>query len=119
MTITIETLIAEFPDLDAAEVTSWVERHWVIPDLDDYEHWVFTEIDVARVRLIHDLRRDLEIAEDTVPLMLSLLDQVYDLRCTLRAVNRAVALQPPEVQDAIRAALSAQDLIGRLDRRRT
>ena len=119
MIVGIETLIARFPDLDRIEVTNWVERHWVVPDRDESERWIFTDIDVARVRLIHDLRRDLEVAEDTVPLMLSLLDQVYDLRCTLKAVNRAVALQPADVQDAIRAALDAQNLIGQLERRRT
>jgi len=61
----------------------------------------FHEIDVARVRLIHDLRSGMDVGEDAVPLVLSLLDQVYDLRSRLKAVLRAVEAQPHEVQLAI------------------
>lgn len=108
--IRIDSLIAQFPDLEPEEVIGWVERHWVTPDLDpdidNGETWVFTEIDVARVRLIYDLRRDLDIAEDTVPVMLSLLDQVYDLRRALKAVTGAIARQPDEVRDAIYAEVT-------------
>jgi len=111
--IRIDALVAQFPDLDIAELSSWVERHWVIPDSEDGDSWVFAEIDVARVRLIYDLRRDLDVAEDMVPLMLSLLDQVYDLRCTLKAVNRAIASQPREVRDAVYAEVTR----GIIDRR--
>lgn len=104
----IETLVAEFPDLDAGEVIHWVERHWITPDRDDSETWIFTDIDVARVRLIYDLRRDLDVAEDMVPLVLSLLDQVYDLRCTLKSMTQAVEAQPAEVRASILSALRAQ-----------
>jgi chaperone modulatory protein CbpM len=106
--IRIDALIAQFPDLDIAELSNWIERHWVIPDFDDSDSWIFAEVDVARVRLIYDLRRDLDIAEDMVPLMLSLLDQVYDLRCALKAVNRAIARQPREMRDAVYAELYSE-----------
>ena len=104
--IRIDALVAQFPGLEVGELSCWVDRHWVTPDLDDSETWIFTEIDIARVRLIYDLRHDLDVAEDVVPLMLSLLDQVYDLRCTLKAVNRAIAQQPREVRDAVQAELT-------------
>jgi chaperone modulatory protein CbpM len=115
--IRIDAVVAQFSDLGLGELTDWIERQWVTPDLDDHETWLFAEIDVARVRLIYDLRRDLEVAEDTMPMMLSLLDQVYDLRCTLKAINRAIALQPPEVRTAIAAALDAHDLAARFRER--
>ena len=108
--IRIDALVAQFPHLDVGELSGWVERHWVTPDLDQTETWVFTEIDIARVRLIYDLRHDLDVAEDMVPLMLSLLDQVYDLRCTLKAVNQAIAHQPREVRDAVYAELIKPDI---------
>ena len=79
------------------ELTTWVERGWVIPDADGTT-LEFHEIDVARVRLIHDLRSGMDVGEDAVPLVLSLLDQVYDLRSRLKAVLRAVEAQPREVQ---------------------
>ncbi len=75
----ILSVTALFPDLSQVEVTNWVERGWVIPDTAE-TGFVFHEIDIARVRLIHDLRRDMEIGEDAISLVLSLLDQVYELR---------------------------------------
>lgn len=103
----METLVAEFPDLDPRELAHWVERHWIVPDRDDSETWLFTDIDVARVRLIHDLQRDLDIADDMIPLILSLLDQVYDLRCALRSITRAIETQPADVRASIESALHA------------
>jgi len=60
---------------------------------------------VARVRLIHDVRRAMAVPEETVPLVLSLLDQVYALRGQMRAVAKAVERQPEDVRAAILAAL--------------
>ncbi|HEX5327834.1 MAG TPA: chaperone modulator CbpM [Acetobacteraceae bacterium] len=100
----LEALIAQFGDLPAVELTSWVERGWVQPDTDG-DTWEFHEIDVARVRLIHDLRHDMEVNEDAIPLVLSLLDQVYELRGQLRRMLAAVEGQPAELRAAIVAAL--------------
>lgn len=96
-----DAIVELFPDLDAVELSDWIERRWVEPEPSEGGGWVFHEIDVARVRLIYDLRRELDVAEDTVALVLSLLDQVYELRRTLKAMTRALASQPPEVQAAV------------------
>lgn len=100
-----DAVLAEFRDIQVTELTGWVRRGWVRPDGPEPENWEFREIDIARVRLIHDLRHDLEVAEDTVPLVLSLLDQVYELRCTLKGMVRAVGTQPPAVREAVLAAI--------------
>ena len=101
----ITAVTALFADLGEAELVAWVERGWVRPEPGESGAWVFHEIDVARVRLVHDLRRDLAVAEDTMPLVLSLLDQVYELRSRLKSVMRAVEAQPEAVRVAIRAAV--------------
>ena len=100
----IVAIIALFPDLTDIEVTRWVERGWVLPDSDE-AGLVFRDIDVARVRLIRDLRQSMEVAEDAMPLVLSLLDQVYELRSRLKSVLRAVEAQPGDVQRAVLAAI--------------
>ena len=74
----ITSVIAQFADLTQVELVTWVERSWVIPDTVD-SGLEFHEIDVARVRLVHDLRHDMDVDEDAIPLVLSLLDQVYEL----------------------------------------
>jgi chaperone modulatory protein CbpM len=102
----VAAVTALFSDLTQVELTTWVERGWVIPDAEG-SSFEFREIDVARVRLIHDLRHDMDIGEDTLPLVLSLLDQVYELRSRLKTVLRAVEAQPPEVRKAIVTAMDA------------
>jgi chaperone modulatory protein CbpM len=82
----LESVLLLFGDLRRDELAGWVARRWVRAEPDG-EDFVFEDIDVARVRLIHDLRRAMDVAEDTVPLVLSLLDQVYELRAALAAVR--------------------------------
>jgi chaperone modulatory protein CbpM len=100
----LTSVVALFSDLGEPELLAWVERGWIHPDAAGAEP-VFDEIDVARVRLIHDLRSVMLIEDETIPMILSLLDQVYDLRAGLRAVLRAVDAQPAPVREAILAAI--------------
>ena len=84
----LDAVVLLFADLGRDELAGWVHRRWVLPD-GEGEDVAFAEIDIARVRLIHDLRRAMGVAEDTIPLVLSLLDQVYELRAALAAVRSA------------------------------
>ena len=77
-----EMVVAQFPDLAASELADWIARGWVVPGGSTRAEWKFAEIDVARVRLIRDLRLRMELQEDALALVLSLLDQVYGLRGT-------------------------------------
>jgi len=104
----ITAVAALFTDLPEAELTLWVERGWVRPEQAD-AGWVFEEIDVARVRLIHDLRRAMMVQEETIPLVLSLLDQMYAFRGRLRSVLRALEGQPEPIRQAVLEALSNND----------
>jgi len=69
------------------------------------EGLAFKEIDIARVRLIRDLQQDLAVTEDTVPVVLALVDQLYDLRCTLRDMMEALRAQPETVRRSVFEAL--------------
>lgn len=100
----IAALIARCPDLDAAELTAWVARGWIAADGTP----IVAEIDVARARLIRDLRHDLDVPDDAMPLVLGLLDQVYELRAAVHALSDAVQAQPAPVRDTLHAALAAR-----------
>jgi chaperone modulatory protein CbpM len=100
----ITAVTALFTDLTTVELTHWVEQGWVIPDAQETT-LEFREIDIARVRLIRDLRHDMEIGEDVMSLVLSLLDQVYELRSQLKSVVRALETQPDEVRLTILRAM--------------
>lgn len=102
--IRLERVTAMFADLEEGELTVWIEQRWVQPEPGDGT-WLFDEVDLARVRLIHDLRRALDIPEASLPVVLSLLDQVYELRCALRTVGDVLDREAPEVREAVAAAL--------------
>ena len=102
--IRIEAVVLEVSGIDVAEVADWIARGWVEP-AGSPPHWSFGEIDVARVRLVRDLRHDAGLDEDSLGLVLSLLDQVYALRRRLLAVRTALAGQPEPVRRAILDAL--------------
>jgi chaperone modulatory protein CbpM len=87
--ITVETLIVEIGGLDRNDLERWIANNWVRPD-GGPEHYLFRDIDVARIRLILELREHLEIAEPALPTVLQLIDQLYDLRRRMRSLNAAL-----------------------------
>lgn len=105
----LETVIALFPDLEAVELTAWIEQSWVRPER-TADEWAFGEIDVARIRLIYDLRHNLEMPEEALPVLLSLLDQVYDLRRKLNALDVALEDHSEDVRNALLPILRSGNL---------
>lgn len=81
--------VQEEARLSRIELTGWIENRWVRPAREE-GGYVFDDADVARVRLICELRRDLEIDEEAIPVVLSLLDQVYALRRAVGRLNDAI-----------------------------
>lgn len=93
-----DAVLALFPDLDPHELRGWIEQRWVQPEERAPGELLFYEIDIARVHLIYDLRRQFDTPEETMPLVLSLLDQVYELRRQLKSMRLAIERLPPEVR---------------------
>jgi len=94
--ITIEVLIAQISGLQREDLDRWIANQWVRPEDSETGDYAFHAIDVARVRLIHELHRDLQINDEALPVVLSLLDQLYDHRRRLRALMRAISAVAPE-----------------------
>jgi len=106
--IGFDELVRRFAGLERGELVRWVENRWVLPEEPSgktVERWVFHEVDVARVELILDIRREFAVDDEAMALVLGLLDQVYSLRRQMRRLCDALEQQPPEVRDAIRRAL--------------
>jgi len=102
--IVLDELLARLGGLERGELVRWVENQWVLPER-HADTWVFHEVDIARVELILEIRRDFAVDDEGMPLVLGLLDQIYSLRRQMRRLCDALASQPPEVQDRIRRAL--------------
>jgi chaperone modulatory protein CbpM len=102
--IAFEELVGRLEGLDRRELVHWVENRWVLPERQQ-DTWIFHEVDVARVELILEIRKEFGIDDDTLALVLGLLDQVYDLRRQLGRLCDALAVQPPEIQAAVKREL--------------
>jgi chaperone modulatory protein CbpM len=104
--ISFETVIGLVEGLEAEELRRWISEHWVRPE-SGTQGYLFAEVDVARVRLIRELRHELAIDEEAMPVVLQLLDQVYSLRRRLRVMIEAIDAQPEEIRAALRARIGA------------
>ena len=93
--------------LEVEALRRWIDLGWVLPQQDG-DSLGFDESDVVRVRLICELHYDLRIEEDSMSVVLSLMDQLYAVRRSLRALVSAVEAQPEEVRARIVALVKAQ-----------
>jgi len=85
--------------LEAHMLRQWVEAGLV--HALDGDPLTFDDADVARVQLICELHYEMAVDEETLPLIVSLMDQLYSLRRSARAVNAAIAGEPEEVRRRI------------------
>ena len=77
------------PGEQLSDSECWILKKWVNPDegCGEYE---FCEIDVARARLIRDLRDDMDVNGATLPVVLRLTGHHYDLRRHMHDVNETI-----------------------------
>ncbi len=98
-----EQVIARVGSVTVTELRLWQRQGWISPTLDD-DGPLFDELDVARIRLVCEMREDLEFDEETIPVLLSLLDQIHGLRRYLKSLAGAVDEQSDDVRRAVREA---------------
>ena len=100
-TITVETLCVRLGAVTPADIELWTRRAWLRPQ-GVPGHYLFQPIDEARARLILELRQDLHIDDEALPLVLSLMDQVYAARRHMRRLRAAVEGHPdPALKDEL------------------
>ena len=104
--MTFDDIVDMIDPLHSSDLSLWITHGWVRPqDTDGYLS--FSQTDMARVRLIAECHYDLQIDVDAMPLVLSLLDQVYGLRRELSYLANAVDAQPAEIRSEILQAAIA------------
>ncbi len=75
-------LVARVERLTVTRLRVWVEQGLIKPA--DETARVFSEADAARAALICNLEDELGFAEEDVPVLLNLIDQIHGLRCAPR-----------------------------------
>jgi chaperone modulatory protein CbpM len=90
--VTVET--QEFisrSHLDAATLNVWIDDEWLIPRASG-SALQFSDADLARARLIWDLKLGFGVNDEGIAIILHLLDQLHGLRSLVRdihAIDRA------------------------------
>ena len=102
----IDELVEAVSALQRNDLEAWIREELVAPQ-EEAGTLVFPDMECARVRLICTLHYDLEIDAATLPVVLSLVDQLYDTRQRLLSLTEAVAAQDKDIQAAIIAAMSS------------
>ncbi len=100
----VDDVVAAIAVLQRTDLEDWIREELVTPRQDAGE-LIFSEMECARIRLICTLHYELEIGAGTLPVVLSLIDQLYDTRQRLLSLTAAVAAQDKTVQAAIISAL--------------
>jgi len=98
--------VVQTTEIREADIVAWVEQHWVLPVEEDGQ-WMFDDADVARVSLIRELRDDLDVNDDAMPVVLKLLDQVYSLRAAMAEMQEAIQALPDDHRSALEERLRA------------
>ena len=101
-----DDLVAAISALQRSDLETWIREELVTPRHEAGTS-LFTDIECARVRLISTLHYELEIDPETLPMVLSLVDQLYDTRQRLLSLTAAVAAQDKDIQAAIITAMSS------------
>jgi chaperone modulatory protein CbpM len=100
-----ETLLALVEGVEESELEVILAEGWITPAQEGGRD-VFQDIDIARLRLIRDLRRDMGVNDEAVPVILNLVDQVNQLRAEIDAIGAALSEQPEATRAAILKAIA-------------
>ena len=103
MVWTLQQVVAEM-EVSEHEVSWWIEQNWVLP-VEEEGEVLFDEVDRARIQLIVELRRDLEVNDEAIPVVLRLLDQVYGLRRTLDELRQGIMRLSNDARAELEATL--------------
>lgn len=104
MNLSERSVVASVERLTLRELRLWVREGWVRPAQSDCGP-VFDELDVARIRLLCDLRKEMAIPASALPPVLTLIDQLHRTRRELRRLAEALDEQAPQVRREIIASV--------------
>ncbi|MEI5682552.1 chaperone modulator CbpM [Mesorhizobium sp. CCNWLW179-1] len=65
----------------------WLEQRWLIPQ-NTSDGIQFSDIDVARARLIQELKNDLGANDEGIDVILHLMDQLHGMRRALEQLRK-------------------------------
>jgi chaperone modulatory protein CbpM len=71
--------------LEHGSLQTWIAAGWLVPPQTEPE-LMFSDVDLARAQLIHDLREDFGVNDEGVSVILHLVDQMHGLRRSMQSL---------------------------------
>ena len=104
--LTERDLLARVQRLTVTRLRVWVAQGWIKPA--DETAPSYSEADLARAALICNLEDELGFAEDDVPVLLNLIDQIHGLRAELKGLLDALEDLPPDLRATVRMRITSR-----------
>ena len=111
MSFNERTVVARVERLTLKELRFWVREGWVRPAYSTTGA-LFDELDIARVQLLCELKKDMSLSTDALPVVLGLIDQLHQTRRDLLTLTKALESQPDDVR--LTVAATFRDIHGRV-----
>jgi chaperone modulatory protein CbpM len=99
-------LLARVQRLTVTRLRVWVAQGWIKPAGERAQN--YSEADLARAALICNLEDELGFAEEDVPVLLNLIDQIHGLRAELRGLVEALDELPPDIRATVRMRITTR-----------
>ena len=99
-------LLARVHRITVTRLRVWVAQGWIKPA--DERAQSYSEADLARAALICNLEDELGFAEEDVPVLLNLIDQIHGLRAELKGLVDALDDLPPDLRATVRLRITTR-----------
>ena len=106
--LTERDLLSRVQHLTVTRLRVWVAQGWIKPA--DAAAQGYSEADLARAALICNLEDELGFAEEDVPVLLNLIDQIHGLRAELKGLLDALEDLPPDLRATVRMRITRNRL---------
>ena len=104
MMLSERDVVARVQHLTVTRLRVWVRQGWIRPAPTQG----FSEADIARAALIRDLEDQLGFAEEDVPVLLSLIDQIHGLRSELKGLIEVLEELPEDARATVRLRIATR-----------
>ena len=78
--------------LDRPTLEVWIREEWIVPDRTTPER-AYSDMDLARANLIHDLKHNMGVNDEGLDVILHLIDQMHGLRKALAEALASIKQQ--------------------------
>jgi chaperone modulatory protein CbpM len=86
--------------LEAQALEAFIATGWIVCSSEPGGQQ-FTDLDVARAQLIHDLQHDIGVNDEGIGVILDLIDKLHGMRRTLGTILSAIHAQPQDVRERL------------------